>query len=230
MSLLPTLSAATTADPTDRIADRLLGAVLDGPIEPETRRLLTTAADGDIRLLRALVLTGLGLGDLVRRDGYWQWNPATSRAGRLATLIETRAARFTGPQLAALRVITDSWTRPYTAVEQASGPVMGAETEAGSGTPAESGTAFGGPGTSAAAFRLTVRERQILALLADGLTAQAMAHRLRLSPRTVAKHQERMYRKFGTSDRLTTVLRAQRLGLLPPAPARVPLPAGRVGS
>ncbi len=72
------------------------------------------------------------------------------------------------------------------------------------------------PDTRAVAdLNLTGREQEILVLLSEGLTAQAIARRLGLSPRTVAKYQQRIYRKFGTSDRLTTVLRAQRLGLIP---------------
>jgi DNA-binding NarL/FixJ family response regulator len=71
------------------------------------------------------------------------------------------------------------------------------------------------PDTRAVAdLNLTRREQEILVVLSEGLTAQAIARRLGLSPRTVAKYQQRIYRKFGTSDRLTTVLRAQRLGLL----------------
>lgn len=70
------------------------------------------------------------------------------------------------------------------------------------------------PAAPGADFDLTRREQQILVLLSEGLTAQAIGRRLDLSPRTVAKYQQRIYRKFGTSDRLTTVLRAQRLGLL----------------
>jgi DNA-binding NarL/FixJ family response regulator len=70
------------------------------------------------------------------------------------------------------------------------------------------------PAAAVAEFDLTRRERQILVLLGEGLTARSIGRRLELSPRTVAKYQQRIYRKFGTSDRLTTVLRAQRLGLL----------------
>ncbi|WP_024287480.1 helix-turn-helix transcriptional regulator [Cellulomonas sp. KRMCY2] len=61
---------------------------------------------------------------------------------------------------------------------------------------------------------LTNREHAVLALMAEGLIAQAIGHRLGVSPRTVAKHQERIYRKLDTSDRLTTVLRAQAAGLV----------------
>jgi DNA-binding CsgD family transcriptional regulator len=61
---------------------------------------------------------------------------------------------------------------------------------------------------------LTPRESDVLGLLHEGLTARAIARQLDLSTRTVSKYQERLYRKLGTSDRLTTVLVAQRLGLV----------------
>ncbi|MEV6603058.1 LuxR C-terminal-related transcriptional regulator [Kutzneria sp. NPDC051319] len=67
---------------------------------------------------------------------------------------------------------------------------------------------------------LTDRQREVLGLLGAGLTARAIAHRLDLSPRTVGKHLERVYRRLGTSDRLTAVIRARHCGLLPDAPAR----------
>jgi DNA-binding NarL/FixJ family response regulator len=60
----------------------------------------------------------------------------------------------------------------------------------------------------------TRRERAVLALLADGLTAVAIARKLTISPRTVHHHLENLYRKLGTSDRLATVLRAKTLGLV----------------
>jgi DNA-binding CsgD family transcriptional regulator len=67
----------------------------------------------------------------------------------------------------------------------------------------------------AAELKLTNREITVLSLLAAGLTAGGIANRLGASPRTVHKHLENIYRKLGTSDRLTTVLRAQKAGLLP---------------
>jgi DNA-binding CsgD family transcriptional regulator len=68
--------------------------------------------------------------------------------------------------------------------------------------------------------RLTTRELTVLTLLADGLTAAAAARRLLLAERTVRKHLERVYAKLGVSDRVSAVLRAQRLGLLDaPGPA-----------
>jgi DNA-binding CsgD family transcriptional regulator len=78
-------------------------------------------------------------------------------------------------------------------------------------------------GSAAAAERvgLTPRELQVLHLVADGLTSRAIAHRLRISARTVDKHRESIHHKLGCHDRLSAVRRAQQLGVLPPpGPAR----------
>lgn len=64
---------------------------------------------------------------------------------------------------------------------------------------------------------LSNRERAVLVLIASGLTATAIGYRLHVSPRTVSKHQQNVYRKLDVGDRLGAVLRAQQLGLLPPA-------------
>jgi len=61
---------------------------------------------------------------------------------------------------------------------------------------------------------LTCRERDVLALVARGLTARAVAHRFSISERTVQKHLEHIYGKLGCRDRLTAVLRARDEGLL----------------
>lgn len=63
-------------------------------------------------------------------------------------------------------------------------------------------------------IRLTMRELAVLNLMADGLIAAAVARRLNISPRTVNKHIEHIYKKLGTHDRATTALRAGTLGLL----------------
>jgi DNA-binding CsgD family transcriptional regulator len=68
---------------------------------------------------------------------------------------------------------------------------------------------------AAGAARLTAREVAVLALVADGLTAAAVARRLQIAERTVHKHLERSYLKLGVRDRLSAVLRAQRAGVLP---------------
>jgi DNA-binding CsgD family transcriptional regulator len=69
---------------------------------------------------------------------------------------------------------------------------------------------------------LTPREASVLHLLARGLTARAIGHQLLIGERTVHKHLERIYAKLDVTDRLSAVLRAQHLGLLPPiAPSRL---------
>ena len=55
--------------------------------------------------------------------------------------------------------------------------------------------------------RLTDRETTILQLVAAGRTNGAIAHELQLSPRTVAKHLEHVYRKLGVSSRAAAVCR-----------------------
>ena len=67
---------------------------------------------------------------------------------------------------------------------------------------------------AASDYGLTPRELAVLTLLADTLTADAIARRLGISVRTVHKHLESLYRKMDTHDRLATVLRARSSGLL----------------
>jgi DNA-binding CsgD family transcriptional regulator len=62
---------------------------------------------------------------------------------------------------------------------------------------------------------LSARQVEILHLLAEGLTATAMARRLGCSPRTVHKHLENIYRRLDVRDRVSAVLEAQRRNLLP---------------
>ena len=60
---------------------------------------------------------------------------------------------------------------------------------------------------------LTPRELSVLALLAEGLPTQIIAHRLGCSPRTIYKHLERTYRKLGVSDRINALRIAQQWNL-----------------
>ena len=61
---------------------------------------------------------------------------------------------------------------------------------------------------------LTPREREILKLTADGLSAPAIGRRLYLSPATVKTHLQHLYEKLGVSDRAAAVAEAMRRGLL----------------
>jgi DNA-binding CsgD family transcriptional regulator len=62
-------------------------------------------------------------------------------------------------------------------------------------------------GDQAGPASLTAREIVILRLVAAGRTNRAIAHQLQLSPRTVAKHLEHVYRKLGVSSRAAAVSR-----------------------
>jgi len=48
---------------------------------------------------------------------------------------------------------------------------------------------------------LSARELEVLRLVAEGLTDAQVATRLRLSPRTVSKHLQRIYARFGVPNR-----------------------------
>ena len=62
--------------------------------------------------------------------------------------------------------------------------------------------------------RLTPRETEVLALLAQGQTNKAIAKRLGVSPETVKDHLTGIYRKLEVRDRLSAVREAQALGML----------------
>jgi DNA-binding NarL/FixJ family response regulator len=66
----------------------------------------------------------------------------------------------------------------------------------------------------AAANGLTSREREVLGLLAEGLTQNGIAERLVISPMTVATHIQRILGKLGVHSRAEAVSRAYRLGLV----------------
>ncbi len=62
--------------------------------------------------------------------------------------------------------------------------------------------------------RLTLRERQILAMISDGFTMQQVGRRLSISPRTVETHVAKLYRKLGVRTRVQAVSKAAQLGLI----------------
>lgn len=72
------------------------------------------------------------------------------------------------------------------------------------------------PRDDAPQVHLTPRETQVLHLWQFGLTASGIGHSLGITSRTVDKHAENLRAKLGTTDRTTSVLRAQALGLLGP--------------
>ena len=65
-----------------------------------------------------------------------------------------------------------------------------------------------------AAEPLTAREREVLRLIAEGLSNQELAARLHLSPQTVKVHTRNIYSKLGVASRTQAVARGRDLGFL----------------
>jgi DNA-binding NarL/FixJ family response regulator len=63
-------------------------------------------------------------------------------------------------------------------------------------------------------IHLTPRERQVRALLAEGLSNKLICRRLGIAPSTVKIHVARILAELGVATRLQAVLTAQRCGLL----------------
>ena len=61
---------------------------------------------------------------------------------------------------------------------------------------------------------LTARERQVLELLAAGLTNREIGESLVISPGTVKKHAANIYGKLGVHGRTEAAARTRELGLL----------------
>lgn len=61
---------------------------------------------------------------------------------------------------------------------------------------------------------LSPREREVLSLIASGVSIPAMAKQLFLAPSTVKTHVQRLYEKLGVNDRGSAVAEAMRRKLL----------------
>ena len=61
---------------------------------------------------------------------------------------------------------------------------------------------------------LSLRERQVLELVAQGLNNQQIGERLQLSPKTIARHRERIMNKLNMHSRTELVKFAIRTGLV----------------
>jgi DNA-binding NarL/FixJ family response regulator len=60
---------------------------------------------------------------------------------------------------------------------------------------------------------LSAREREVLALLVEGLPNKLIARRLEISEKTVKSHLTRIFRELGVTDRTQAALWAERHGL-----------------
>ncbi|WP_327067634.1 response regulator transcription factor [Kitasatospora sp. NBC_01302] len=101
-------------------------------------------------------------------------------------------------------------TPPQPAADAASAPARPAAPAAATGTSAATGTT-----APAQDDGLTEREREVLVLIAAGLSNQEIAERLYLGQATVKTHINRIFAKTGARDRAQAVRYAYRAGLVP---------------
>jgi DNA-binding NarL/FixJ family response regulator len=71
-------------------------------------------------------------------------------------------------------------------------------------------------GASTALAELTMREREVMALVAEGLTNAEIGERLFMSPATARTHVSRILTKLGARDRTQLVVMAYESGLVRP--------------
>jgi PAS domain S-box-containing protein len=74
--------------------------------------------------------------------------------------------------------------------------------------------------------RLTPRQREVLALIASGLSTAEVAQELTLSPETVRNHLRNAFKQLRAHSRVEAIASAQRLGYLA-ASGLAPLPADK---
>jgi DNA-binding NarL/FixJ family response regulator len=80
--------------------------------------------------------------------------------------------------------------------------------------PALAGSFVRAPEAPGSAEPLTPREREVLALLAEGLANKAIAARLGISEHTAKFHVNAILTKLGVDSRAEAIVRAARLGLV----------------
>jgi two-component system, NarL family, nitrate/nitrite response regulator NarL len=88
------------------------------------------------------------------------------------------------------------------------GTALAAEAQAGLAAQIQERERTGGPP------RLTAREREVLQLVSEGLSAPDIGKRIHLSTTTVKSHLHSLYEKLGVSDRAAAVAEAMRRGML----------------
>jgi DNA-binding NarL/FixJ family response regulator len=84
----------------------------------------------------------------------------------------------------------------------------------GTGLPG-TGAGLAGPGLPAAMTAITAREREVLALIAAGLSNAEIADRLAISPATAKTHVGHLLTKLDARDRVHLVILAYQAGLGP---------------
>lgn len=96
---LPPLTAANI--------DRLLGAVLDGPLDGRTLHGLVAFSRGNVSYLYELVAAGLESEALAKADGIWRWTGPLGSHPRLLAAVESRLGGLTPDERALLELVAN---------------------------------------------------------------------------------------------------------------------------
>jgi DNA-binding NarL/FixJ family response regulator len=171
------------------------------------------AADGDVVLTDRPIETAVPAIAVVREPpGVWRGNvravvPADVDAATLAAIITVVAAGYA--------LAPPPYPPPSTTLRRKRGR-EGWATEEGKGAGADDASPFADPGDVAdeSANALSLREREVLALLAEGASNKEIARALALSIHTVKFHVAALTEKLGARGRGEAVAIAIRAGLV----------------
>lgn len=202
-----------------------LAATIEGKLGLEVIAQASSADEAvvvvaNVRRSRVVVLVAMGLaGD---KDSYW--------------LIRTLRERFPGHAILglganadphvvsrALFVGADGFVDKNIELEEFLAAIRSAGNEemviAGPAAASVGQIAEGIERRRSVGLRLTKREREVLSVAAEGLTAKEIAERLGVRERTVTTHLARIYGKLGVGNRLAALRLAARSGLVSIGPA-----------
>lgn len=88
--------------------ERLLEAVLDGPVDGRTLHDLVASTRGSVSLLSELVAAGLESKALVKADGIWRWTGSPGSVPALVAVVESHLGGLTPGERALMELIADA--------------------------------------------------------------------------------------------------------------------------
>jgi DNA-binding NarL/FixJ family response regulator len=173
-----------------------------------TRRI---AADGDLAEVKVVILTTFETDDYVYQalragaSGFLVKDAEPEELIR-AVRVVARGEALLSPSVTRRLIATFASRRPAT------GPTVGPGTGGGAGQ--RGGPDRPRPGGDLS--RITEREREVLSLVAEGLSNDEIATRLYLSPLTTKTHVSHIMTKLDARDRAQLVVIAYETGLVVP--------------
>jgi two-component system response regulator NreC len=177
----------------------------------------TEALDATASLRRSRIVVVVGLGLTGEHDSFWLIRSLRERFPMHA-VIGCGANADAGVISRALFVGADGFVDKsidpvafLQAIRRAAENEMVLASQAGIGV---AGIANGIERRRELDVRLTEREREVLAVAAEGLTSRQIASRLGVRERTVTTHLARIYGKLGVGNRLSAIRLAARSGLV----------------